>query len=97
MQRSSLRLPGSLLLVLLAVGCSGGLFDGDGNDVDDQSETTSAGENDTDGQAAAASTPDNSVSGGRDSVRETLVVAAPLTVGPIRDKVVVSGKVEART
>lgn len=40
--------------------------------------------------------PSEGVSGGRDVVRETLVVVEPLTVGPIAEQVVVSAKVEAR-
>lgn len=39
--------------------------------------------------------PAEGVSGGRDVERETLVVVEPLKVGPIRDEVVVSGKVKA--
>ncbi len=37
-----------------------------------------------------------SVTGGRETVRETLVVVAPLVVGSVRDEVVVSARVESR-
>jgi len=75
-------------------------------DMEADGTTTAAAEDET--TAAAASNgaapeaaadggpPTSGVSGGRDTVRETLVVVKPLTVGPIRDEVVVSAKVEAR-
>jgi len=39
----------------------------------------------------------SSVAGGRNTVRQTLIVVQPLTIGPIRDEVVVQAKVEARS
>ena len=78
-------------------------------DMENDGATTAAADDTTaaaasDGTAPKAATkaaadgglPTSGVAGGRDTVRETLVVVNPLTVGPIRDVVVVSAKVEAR-
>lgn len=90
-----------VVLVLVGASCSGAPADGDAQDPA-TSEAAAA----TEASAAPATpaedaTPESSaagasVSGGRDATRETLVVVKPLAVGPIRDEVVVSAKVEAR-
>jgi len=75
----------------------------DGSSSAAEGDAASAEESETSDAAAATEAapstddrpPPEGVAGGRDVRRETLVVVEPLTVGPIRDEVVVSGKVKA--
>jgi len=98
-QRPILRLLLASALLLPPAGCSdSSMADLDEASADAQSEAADEPAADS----ATSSTDDTpaanrSVAGGRDAARETLVVLAPLAVGPIRDEVVVSSKVEART
>lgn len=86
-----------LAILSLALGACQPMADMEGDDAS-ADESTAAASTDSAGTDAAAddSPPTSGVSGGRDTVRETLVVVEPLAVGPIRDEVVVSAKVEAR-
>jgi len=87
--------------------CQGGEPFTDGDDAAADTEATAAAsdgdasENASESTAAADADdgrpPSTGVAGGRDAERETLVVVEALTVGSIRDEVVVSAKVEART
>lgn len=89
-------------LALLPVACQGNPFVGDASD---EPETSQGAANETAGDSASsepvaqADSDDRSrsVAGGRDADRVTLVVVQSLSVGPIRDEVVVSAKVQART
>jgi multidrug efflux pump subunit AcrA (membrane-fusion protein) len=89
-------------VLLVTTGCTGSFGDSPDeatSDGDSASHGEEAGEG---SEAAAAANGDGadtsrSVAGGRDAARETLVVVRPLQVGPIRDEVVVSSKVETRT
>lgn len=84
------------LLLLLGTGCSGNPLEDE--TTGDLSSGGEASEPVAQESAASATAPKSTaVSGGRDTVRETLVVVQALSVGPIRDEVVVSAKVESRT
>ncbi len=77
--------PRSLVLVLLGLvaACTPPDLNADGEVATDSDETT----------------PDDlqSVAGGRETVRETLVVVESLVTGPVRKQVVVSARVQTRT
>jgi RND family efflux transporter MFP subunit len=90
-----------LLLLLTPTACQPNLdgqssgtanADADAEPTDSESSTDAESGSEEGGDGRLTS----SVSGGRNAVRETLVVVQPLTIGAIRDEVVVSGKIEAR-
>jgi multidrug efflux pump subunit AcrA (membrane-fusion protein) len=64
------------------------------SDTDDTSSETESRSSDS-AESVSARPPAEGITGGRDTVRETLVVVQALEQGSIRDEIVVSSKVEA--
>jgi RND family efflux transporter MFP subunit len=86
-------------VLLVTTGCTGSFGDSPDEASSDTDAASLSETTGTEGEASDGAGADTSrgVAGGRDAARETLVVVRPLQVGPIRDEVVVSSKVETRT
>lgn len=87
-----------VVLLLAVSACAPPGSDSADADVDaeaSEAEATPSGSAETTAHADGRP-PSEGVSGGRESERETLVVVKALSVGPIRDEIVVSSKVESR-